>query len=389
MFSKHGYKRIESVCIYVVDMMNSVCLVDQFNKGERTNQTIDSDAYFLIGVFFYNRNERMNDMLKQYIQLMTKMFVIVGGLILIILAGHYVSNQKRSTETTGYRIGIAKFMDHASLNAAVEGFEQALSDNGLVDGDTIQIDYKSSEGDQANLQSIGQQFKGRQDLIFAIATPAAQAMAMNEKETPILFTAVTDPVSSQLIQDEKHPEANITGTKDAIPVERSVNTLLQVKPTLKTIGFIYNGGEQNSIQQLNELLSVAKQKGIQVKAMSVSSTNDVQQATINLARQVDGMYLPTDNTITSSIATIGPILTRYQLPTVGADYAMFDYVLATYGVDYYQLGYQTGEMAVQLYQGKATIQDLPVEAPATFDLHINQSIANQLNIPTEVTDQLK
>ncbi len=278
-------------------------------------------------------------------------------------------------------VGILQLMDHESLNASRQGFLDVLEEAGYVEGENMTLDYQNAQGDQANLQTMSERLSGNNDVILAIATPAAQSLANIEDEVPLLFTAVTDPVEAGLVDSLETPGANITGTTDAGPIEDQVKLLLSVIPEAKNIGLIYNSSEPNSVIQADDAEAILQELGLTVITRTVTSTNDVQQAMESLAQDVDGVYIPTDNTLASTMATVAEIAKAYKLPVVAAS---TDQVLAgglaTFGINYYELGRQTGEMALKIIDEGVDPSTLAVESSAILELVVNEEMAEALGI---------
>ena len=295
-----------------------------------------------------------------------------------------------NSESTGeetINIGILQLMDHESLNASREGFLDVLEEAGYMDGQNIHVDYQNAQGDQSNLQTMSERLSGDSDLILAIATPSAVSLANTDQETPILFTAITDPVDADLVDSLEVPGRNLTGTTDAGPIEEQVNILLSLIPEGGKIGIIYNSSEPNSVIQGDQATAVIEAAGSSVVLKTVSSTNEVLQAVESLAGEVQGIYIPTDNTLASTMATVADVAKANKIPVVTA-FSENDTVsgLATYGIDYYELGRQTGEMALEILENDADPATMPVESSNNLKLIINEEMAKEIGIdPTTIT----
>lgn len=290
-----------------------------------------------------------------------------------------------TTDSDSVSLGIIQYAEHDALSASRKGFIEALEEAGYVEGENLTIDYQNAQGDQANLQTMVDQLAGNNDVNFAIATPAAQALLNVDAETPTIFTAVTDPVSAGLVDSLESPGGNMTGSIDATDVEGQVEMLLKVVPDAQTVGIFYNSSEVNSEVQANQAKEALEAAGKTVVIKTVTSTNDVQQVMTSLAGQVDAIYLPTDNTVASTAATIGEILTEKKVPSIGSDEAYLEAVLFTYGVDYHAIGVQAGELAVEVLKGKDPA-DLAVEKPETAAIAVNEEMAKALGIdPATIT----
>ncbi|AMB94182.1 ABC transporter substrate-binding protein [Aerococcus sanguinicola] len=285
-------------------------------------------------------------------------------------------------------VGVLQFMEHESLDRAREGFTDALKEAGYEEGKNLTLNYQNAQGDQSNLQSITQQLAGKNDLILSIATPAAQAMLNTDKKTPQLFTAVTDPVSAKLVESAEKPGANMTGTSDGAPTDKVVDLLLKADPSIKTIGILYNSSEVNSEMQYKEAKDYIESKGLKVESMTVTTTNEIQQATKALAKKVDGIYLPTDNTVANTIQTIGQVLKEEKVPSVAAFDAGVEGTLCAYGVDYYELGKQTGQMAIDILKNGKNPGEMPVQKSEKLVVKVNEDMAQALGSdPKSLTEE--
>ncbi|BCP63735.1 ABC transporter substrate-binding protein [Streptococcus parasuis] len=293
-----------------------------------------------------------------------------------------------SEDSGSVRVGIIQYAEHEALSSAREGFLEALEDAGYKEGENLTIDLQNSQGDQANLQTMVGQLAGKNDLNFAIATPAAQALLNADGETPSVFTAVTDPVEAGLVESLDAPGGSMTGSTDATDVEGQIDMLLKVVPSAKTVGIFYNSSEVNSEVQADQAKQALKAKGVKVEVATVTTTNDVQQAMTSLAAKVDAIYLPTDNTVASTASTIGEILQEAKVPAMGSDAAVIDATLFTYGVDYHAIGVQAGELAVKILKGDKPA-DLPVEKPNTAAVTVNEEMVSALGFDAETIKALE
>ncbi|MEN6471188.1 MAG: ABC transporter substrate-binding protein [Clostridiaceae bacterium] len=283
--------------------------------------------------------------------------------------------------TTMLRIGILQYVTHNALDAAREGFVQALADNGYVEGVNVTYDVQNAQADTNNLSTAGNRFvNDKVDLVLAIATPAAQSIASLTTDIPILFTAVTDPVDARLVKSAEEPGGNVTGTNDMNPIAEQLDLLVKLVPDAKTVGILYTSSEDNSIIQAKIAKAEAEKRGLSVAEQTVANTNDVQQAMQSLAGKCDAVYIPTDNTLASAMPTVGAVAEEYKLPVIcGASTMVEDGGLATLGINYYNLGYQTGEMAVRVLKGEPTAT-MPVESLQKFDFLINGGVAAAIGI---------
>ena len=193
--------------------------------------------------------------------------------ILTLVACSSSSSDKSSSETV--KVGILQYMEHESLTAAREGFVAELEANGYKEGEKLVLDYQNAQGDQANLQTISEQLIDGNDIVLAIATPAAQSLATVSTETPILFTAVTDPLSADLVESIEKPGGLLTGTSDQAPIDKQVELLGQAVPDAKTVGILYTTSERNSEVQVEQAKQLFEKAGYKVVVKGITSTNEV------------------------------------------------------------------------------------------------------------------
>lgn len=302
------------------------------------------------------------------------------GLTSLLLVG-YRNAESSPTKTSGkVTVGILQYMEHDSLTAARKGFETALKEGGYEAGKNLTIDYQNAQGDQSNLQTMSEQLVNKSDVVLAIATPSAQSLATVSTETPVLFTAVTDPLSANLVKSIKKPGGLITGTSDQAPIDQQVDLLKQALPQAKKVGILYTSSERNSEVQVKEAEKELKKAGYEIVKKGISSSNDVQDAATSLMKTSDALFVPTDNTVASTMTMLGQLSLDNKVPVIGGSTDMVDAGgLLTYGTNYTELGKQVGKQALKVLKGQkpATI---PVEYPKKLELHVNQKQAEALGI---------
>ncbi len=312
---------------------------------------------------------------------MRRKMVLIGlclGLLLI-LAG---CDSKKGTT-----IGIIQYVEHQALDAARLGFIDALVDSGYEPEKDIQIDYQNAQGDASNLSTISDRFVGKKvDLILAIATPAAQAVAGKTVDIPILGTAITDYVVARLIDSNERPGKNVTGTTDMNPVKEQIELIVKLVPNVKKIGILYTSNEDNSILQAGLAKEAIAAMGLDYIEGTIANSNEVQQATQSIVRQVDAIYIPTDNIFASAMPLVHGVAAPAGIPVIPAEAGMAAAGgVATLAINYYDLGYQTGLMAVKVLAGADPAQ-MPIEGGADFEYYINGPVAQEigLTIPQEL-----
>lgn len=265
-----------------------------------------------------------------------------------------------------------------------------LIELGYEEGKDVEFIFKSAQGDIDSCRTIAEMFKENQvDLILAVATPNAQAAANVISDIPIVITAVTDPVVAGLAQSLERPGGNISGTTDMNPVEEQVALVKRFLPEAKTLGIMYNAGEDNSVVQVEIAREAASKVGLELVEATVTNKSEVNQAALSLVDRVDAIYVPTDNTVAAAISAVVKVANPAGVPVFGSERAHVEQGgLATFGVDYYLLGRQTAQVAHEILQGKNP-GEIPIEGSRDLKLIINKKAAEELNltIPEELLAQ--
>lgn len=276
-----------------------------------------------------------------------------------------------------YTIGINQLVQHPALDAATAGFKEAFKEAGI----DAKFDEKNANGEQGTALTIAQQFAtSNVDLALAVATPAAQATVQAIQDKPVLFTAVTDPVSAELVKSNEKPGGNVTGTSDIAPIEEQFKLLKQLVPDAKKVGIVYASGEVNSQVQVDEAKKVAKGAGVEIKTQTVTTANEIQQAVTALG-DVDAIYVPTDNMVVSGIASLIQVAEQKKIPVLGAESGTVEGgAVATLGINYKELGKQTGKMAIRILKEGADPATLPVETASEFTYVINEDAAKRMGV---------
>lgn len=308
--------------------------------------------------------------------------------LLVLVMGLMLMGCEAKKDEAMKTIGIIQIVEHTALDAAREGFIEGLKEAGFEDGKNIKIEYKNASGDGAVLNTIAQSFAtNKKDLVFAIATPSAQAMTTASQELPIVFTAVTDPVAAKLVESLEKPGGNATGTIDAVDIEKQFELIKAFMPDTKTIGIIYNTSEVNSQIQVEEAKKAAAKFGFKIIEKGVTSTTEIDVAANSMLNDIDVMYLPTDNLVASSIANLSAIALKENVPVFAAEPGpVLEGAFASDGIDYFELGRQSAKMAVSILEGKAP-SDLPIESQTQTSITVNETVLKQLGL--NVPDQLK
>ena len=305
--------------------------------------------------------------------------LVVGILLASLISLHQLKADKKKDV---FRIGISQFITHQSLDATREGFVDELAKQGYVEGENIEIDLQNAQGEQRNLKTISQQLAESSDVVLAIATPSAQSLAKTTQTTPVIFSAVTDPVSAKLVESREHPGGNVTGTSDqsSDAISTQINLIKKVLPKAKTIGILYTQSEPNSVVQKDEAKRLLEEKGFTVVEKTILDSNNVKAAAESLMAEVDMVFVPTDNIISSTMETVKQVSIKHKVPVFGGSTEMIAVGgLYNYGTNYEELGRQTARMLIRVLKGENP-ENIAVELPEKLELHTNQEMADALGI---------
>lgn len=305
-------------------------------------------------------------------------FITFFTLSLSILSLSFSSTPIQAQEET-IKIGVLQYVEHDALDAVLEGFTQTLDNSDYAD--QIEWDIQNANGDQASLQSISEKITRENDILFAIATPAAQALATVEKEKPIFIAAVTDPVEAGLADSLEEPGKNITGTSDMQPLDQQVELLINNFPEAETVGIIYNSSEVNSKVQADQAVELLEAEGLTVDVQTITSTNDIAQILGTQIENVDAMFMVTDNTIDSAITLVGDIAKNAGVPTIGSsDSVVLQNGLMTISNSYKDYGVQTAEMVIRMLDEDLSVSEMPIELGQNFEVVVNEEFAEALGL---------
>ena len=292
-------------------------------------------------------------------------------------------------EYTG-TIGIAKIIAHPALDAIELGVIDELKAQGYTNA---VIDVQNANGEISTAASIAGKFRSQKaDVVLGIATPMALALASQTKETPVVFSAVTDPIDAGLRTSNGKEDTNITGVSDMTPVKEQIELATKLK-NIKKLGFIYNAGESNSVVLFKLTKKVCDDMGIELISSTVTNTSEVKQATEIVAPKVDAIYASTDNVVYASMASLVPTAAKYSVPVIASvpEDNQGSGILAAYGIDYYNAGRETGKIIIRILNGENP-GDIPVKymtEPNELGLYIDTNVAAAMGItiPADILKQ--
>jgi putative ABC transport system substrate-binding protein len=272
------------------------------------------------------------------------------------------------SETDGkYKVGIVQLVEHPALDAATDGFKQALIDELGKDG--VSFDYQNAQNDANTCATIVNQFVSNNvDLIMANATPALQAAAAATGDIPILGTSVTEYGVALEIKDFNGTVGgNISGTSDLAPLDKQANMITEWCPDAKKVGLLYCSKEANSQYQVDVIKADLENKGLTVTLYPFTDSNDLAQICTSAADNSDVIYVPTDNTVAENTGIIDNICEPKKVPVIAGESGICSGCgIATLSISYYDLGYTTGQMAVKILRDGADISTMAIEyAPTT------------------------
>lgn len=276
-------------------------------------------------------------------------------------------------------IGISQYGEHASLDNCREGFLQGLVDAGLVEGEDFTYDYQNAGFNDNTTIQIAQNFSAQNvDLMCAVATPSATACyaAAEDKDIPVVFTAITDPVEAKL------DSGNITGTSDKLPVEAQLELIRALQPDAKTIGIIYTQSEPNSVSAIREYEEKAPDYGFTIEAVGITQQSQATQAADTLiAKKVDCFSNLTDNNVVGVLSSLLEKTDEADIPIYGSEVEQVVLgCVASAGIDYFELGRQTGQMAAKILKGEAKASDMPYETITEYGIYVNSEALDNFGI---------
>lgn len=297
-----------------------------------------------------------------------------------------------SNNETGkvYRIGIGQFAEHPSLDNCRLGIIEGLKEQGFVEGKNLEIKYDNAQTDGSFASQIYNNYKNNNfDLVFAIATPMAQSAysVFRDTATPIVFSAVTDPVAANIANEDMTPVGNITGTSDKLPVKDQILLIRKMYPDAKRIGILYTTSEVNSLSSIKEYEMIASEFGIEIVTQGINETSDLPMAVDSLLRKnkgVDVITNITDNTVVASLPVVLEKAMQHKIPVFGSEVEQVkNGCIASMGLEYVELGKQTGRMAAQILKGEKKAVEMNYEIIANSSLYINLATAKQLGFTFE------
>lgn len=292
----------------------------------------------------------------------------------------------QAAEASGdsYKIGISQFAEHGSLDNCREGFLEGLKEAGIEEGKNLTVEYQNAQTDTGTASTIADSFvSGKVDMICAIATPCASS-AYNSclnTDIPVVYTAVSDPVSAGLANEDGTSIGNITGSSDILPVEEQLKMIREMMPEAKKIGILYTTSEANSCSTIEQYKSLAGDYGFEIVDTGINTSADIEIAATDLVSKVDCLCNLTDNTVVNALQTVLDKANNAGIPVFGSEIEQVKSgCVASMGIDYFQLGVETGAMAAKILKGEATAQDTDFITASKAELYVNTAAADKIGM---------
>lgn len=317
----------------------------------------------------------------------TTIKIIILAIVIILLITNCNDNKNLK------KVAIAQYIDHPMLDECRKGFMDEMAKLGYKENINITYEYLNAQGDMSINSSIAEKFgKGNYDLIYSIATPTTQALkkSTHKSQIPIVFGAITDPISAGLVNSLENSGNNLTGTSDVWPYYDQLKLIKLIIPAAKNIGVVYNVGETNTEYAISQTLKSADSLGFKIIKSPITNTNEVSNGAKSLVGKVDAIYITADNTTMSAAPIIIKIGNENNIPVFAGDPGTFKSgCIAGIGVSYYNLGIANAKMADQILKGKKKPADIPIVISDNPKLMINLKVAESLkiDIPASIIDK--
>ena len=290
-----------------------------------------------------------------------------------------------------YKIGLGQFAEHGSLDNCRIGFIEGMKEEGFVEGDNVVYEYDNAQTDGSVASQIYNKYvTQKSDLVLAIATPMAQVAysICSDKDIPVIFSAITDPVAADLANPDGTPVGNITGTSDKLPVEAQLKLITNMFPDAKNIGILYTTSEVNSVSAIEEYKSLSDTYGVNIVVQSIDQGSDMPLAVDTILPKVDVMTNLTDNTVVANLPVLLEKANEKKIPVFGSEIEQVHKgCIAAMGLDYVELGKQTGHMAARVLKGESDILNMNYEIIENASLYLNEKVIENLGI--QIEDSLK
>ncbi|MBN8443775.1 MAG: ABC transporter substrate-binding protein [Thauera sp.] len=278
-------------------------------------------------------------------------------------------------------VAVTAIVEHPALDSVRDGVKAGLAAAGFEEGKNLKWQYQSAQGNTGTAAQIARKFVGdKADVIVAIATPSAQAVAAATKEIPLVYSAVTDPMAAQLVPSMAASGTNVTGVSDVLELDKQIALMKQVVPNAKRVGVVFNPGEANSVVVVKALREALPKQGMSLVEAAAPRTVDVGAAARSLIGKVDLFYTSTDNNVVSAYESLVKVGNDAKIPMIAADTdSVKRGAIAAIGIDYRKLGVQTGNIVARILKGEKP-GAIPSETSSTLELFVNPGAAEKQGV---------
>lgn len=302
--------------------------------------------------------------------------LMLRSLAAALLMSGAIAGPLAFAQTEKKSVAVTAIVEHPALNAIRDGVKEELQAAGFIDGSNLKWEYQSAQGNPGTAATIARKFIGNKpDVIVAIATPSAQAVVAATKTIPVVYAGVTDPVAAQLVKSWDASGTNVTGVSDVLELDKQLDLILQLVPTAKRIGMVYNPGEANSVVVVEGMKKLLEGKGMTLVEATAPRTVDITAAARNLVGKVDAIYSNTDNNVVSAYETLAKVANDSKTPLIASDTdSVARGAIAAVGIDYKDLGRQAGKQVIRILKGESA-GSLPSETSENLQLFVNKKAA--------------
>ena len=322
--------------------------------------------------------------------------LVLASLVLSALVFASCGQKNASTQTTEvaatektetakvYKVGIGQFAEHGSLDNCRNGFIEGMKSEGFVEGQNVTYLYDNAQTDGSAAQQIYNKYATQKvDIAMAIATPMAQVAygTFNGTDTPVIFTAVSDPVAAELAKVDGTPVGNVTGTSDKIPADAQLKLMTEMFPNAKNIGILYTTSEVNSVSAIEDYRKAAGKYNVNIVVQSIDQGSDMPLAVDAILPKVDLMTNLLDNTVVANMPVLIEKANEKKIPVFGSEIEQVHKgCIAAMGLDYIELGKQTGRMAAKVLKGEKKASEMNFEVIEEASLYLNNKVIENLGL---------
>jgi putative ABC transport system substrate-binding protein len=320
--------------------------------------------------------------------------LVLSALVFTACGSKGLSTQTTEANTTEkaetvkvYKVGIGQFAEHGSLDNCRNGFIEGMKSEGFEEGKNVTYLYDNAQTDGSAAQQIYNKYATQKvDIAMAIATPMAQVAygTFNGTDTPVIFTAVSDPIAAELAKADGTPVGNVTGTSDKIPADAQLKLMTEMFPNTKNIGILYTTSEVNSLSAIEDYKKAAEKYNVNIVVQSIDQGSDMPLAVDTILPKVDLMTNLLDNTVVANMPVLIEKANAKKIPVFGSEIEQVHKgCIAAMGLDYIELGKQTGRMAAKVLKGEKKASEMNFEVIEEASLYLNNKVIENLGLDVD------